>query len=189
MPSILETCQGRLPERTFGAGEVFIAEGTRAGMLFVLAEGTVEVVKGDYVINTFSDPGAVFGEISVLLDTVHSATVRTTAPSRFFLVGDPLEFMRSTPDVALGVARLLAKRLHAMTTYLVDLKPRRSPRHGGRGAGRAQPLAARRSRPRVGSRSRPQSILTRRAPHAERAAELIASILRAQRDRAQASRG
>jgi CRP-like cAMP-binding protein len=122
MPSILEACQGRLPERTFGAGEIIIAEGTRAGMLFVLAEGTVEVVKGDYVINAFSEPGAVFGEISVLLDTVHSATVRTTAPSRFFLVTDPLEFLRSTPDVALGVARLLAKRLYAMTTYLVDLK-------------------------------------------------------------------
>lgn len=122
MPTILEACHGRLPERTFAAGETIITEGTRAGMLFVLAEGTVEVLKGDYVINTFGDPGAVFGEISVLLDTAHTATVRTTAPSRFYVVTDPLEFLRSAPDVALGVARLLAQRLHAMTTYLVDLK-------------------------------------------------------------------
>jgi CRP/FNR family cyclic AMP-dependent transcriptional regulator len=122
MPSILEACQGRLPERSFGAGEIIITEGTRAGKLFILAEGTVEVVKGDYVISTLEDPGAVFGEISVLLDTVHMATVRTAVPSRFYLVDEPLEFLRSAPDVALGVARMLAKRLHAMTTYLVDLK-------------------------------------------------------------------
>ena len=122
MPTILEVCQGRLPESRFGSGEVIIAEGTPAGKLFILAEGTVEVVKDTYVINTLSDPGAVFGEISVLLDTVHTATVRATSPTRFFVVDDPLEFMRSTPEVALGVARLLAHRLHAMTTYLVDLK-------------------------------------------------------------------
>ena len=74
------------------------------------------------MINTFNDPGAVFGEISVLLDTVHTATVRTLDALTFYVVDDPLAFLRSAPDVALGVARMLAKRLHAMTTYLVDLK-------------------------------------------------------------------
>ncbi len=122
MASLLEACRDHLPECTVAAGEVIIAEGTPAGKLFILAAGTVEVVKGDYTINAFSDPGAVFGEISVLLDTAHTATVRTTTPCRFYLVDDPLEFLRSTPEVALGVARMLAKRLHAMTTYLVDLK-------------------------------------------------------------------
>jgi CRP-like cAMP-binding protein len=122
MPTILEACQAYLPLRTVAAGEVIIAEGTPAGMLFILAEGAVEVMKRDYVINTFTDPGAIFGEISVLLDTMHTATVRTTATSQFYIVDDPLEFLRSAPDMALGVARMLAKRLHAMTTYLVDLK-------------------------------------------------------------------
>jgi CRP-like cAMP-binding protein len=122
MPTILEICRGQLPERRCGADEVVIAEGTRAGAIFILAEGEVAVLKGGFEINTFSDPGAVFGEISVLLDTVHTATVQTTIPSVFYIVSDPLPFLRSTPDVALGVARLLAQRLHAMTTYLVDLK-------------------------------------------------------------------
>jgi CRP-like cAMP-binding protein len=122
MPSILEICRGHLPERRCRADEVIIAEGTRAGAIFILAEGEVAVVKHGFEINTFSDPGAVFGEISVLLDTVHTATVKTTTPALFYVVDDPLPFLRSTPDVALGVARLLAQRLHAMTTYLVDLK-------------------------------------------------------------------
>jgi CRP/FNR family cyclic AMP-dependent transcriptional regulator len=122
MPTIVDACHGRLPERSVAAGEVIIMEGTRAGCLYVLIEGAVDIVKGEYVINTIAEPGAVFGEISVLLDTVHTATVKTTAPSRFYVVEDSLEFMRSTPDMALHVARMLAKRLHAMTTYLVDLK-------------------------------------------------------------------
>lgn len=122
MRDLLQFCQGRLPERTTAAGEVLLVEGQRAGILLILAEGGVEVMKGDLQINTFSDPGAVFGEISVLLDTPHTATVRTTMPSRFYVVANPLLFLGSEPDVALGVARLLAKRLHAMTTYLVDLK-------------------------------------------------------------------
>jgi CRP-like cAMP-binding protein len=122
MRDILSYCLGRLPERSIPAGEVIMAEGKHDGVLFILAEGAVEVLKGDFQINTFTDPGAVFGEISILLDTPHTATVKTLAPSRFYVVEDPVEFLRSAPDIALGVARLLAKRLHAMTTYLVDLK-------------------------------------------------------------------
>lgn len=122
MRDILETCQGRLPERFFEAGEILIEEGTRAGALYVLAEGEVTVWKSGFEITTLSDPGSVFGEISVLLDTVHTATVKATTRARFYVVDDPLAFLRATPGVALDVARLLAQRLHAMTTYLVDLK-------------------------------------------------------------------
>lgn len=122
MRDILSFCAGRLPERSLPAGEVVMAEGVRDGMLFILAEGAVEVLKGDFQINTFTDAGAVFGEISVLLDTPHTATVRTLVPSRFYVVERPDEFLRSAPEISLHVARLLAKRLHAMTTYLVDLK-------------------------------------------------------------------
>jgi CRP/FNR family transcriptional regulator, cyclic AMP receptor protein len=122
MSDILETCQGKLPERIFEAGDVVIAEGTRAGALYVLAEGHVTVLKHGFEISTLGDPGSVFGEISVLLDTVHTATVKATTRARFYVVDDPLPFLRATPGVALDVARLLAHRLHAMTTYLVDLK-------------------------------------------------------------------
>jgi CRP/FNR family cyclic AMP-dependent transcriptional regulator len=122
MRDILSYCAGRLPERTIPAGTVIITEGQRDGVLFILADGAVEVLKGEFQINTFTEPGAVFGEISVLLEAPHTATVRTLVASRFYVVEQPVDFLCSAPDVALGVARLLAKRLHAMTTYLVDLK-------------------------------------------------------------------
>ncbi len=119
--ALLEHCQG-LPLQTFAAGETVLAEGTRSGRLYVLVSGRVETVKGDVPINTASEPGAFFGEIAALLDAPHSATVRAVVPSTFRVADDPLAFMRSSPDVALELARLLARRLHSLTGYLVDLK-------------------------------------------------------------------
>ncbi len=122
MDEILRACDGIASERTIPAGETLLAEGQRVGVLFILVDGEVEVLKGDFRIHSISEPGSVFGEISVLLDAPHTATVKTTSPCRFYVVEDPLEFLRSRPEIALDIARLLAERLHAMTTYLVDLK-------------------------------------------------------------------
>jgi len=121
MRDVLRFCAG-MPEQTFGAGEIILREGERSGVLFVLAEGSVEILKGDIQVNTVSDPGAFFGEMSVLLDAPHMATVRTLEPSRFHVAADATRFLASDPAVALAVSRLLARRLHAMMTYLVDLK-------------------------------------------------------------------
>ncbi len=103
-------------------GEVVLAEGTRTGVLYILADGAVEVAKGDVRITTVSEPGAFFGEVSALLDAPHTATVRTLTASRFYVADDPLAFMRSSPEVALALAQLLARRLHFATTYLADVK-------------------------------------------------------------------
>jgi CRP/FNR family cyclic AMP-dependent transcriptional regulator len=73
-------------------------------------------------INTMSEPGAIFGEVSVLLDSPHTATVRALEASSFHVADDPLAFIRTNPDVALELSRMLARRLHFVTTYLVDLK-------------------------------------------------------------------
>lgn len=121
MRDVLHRCAGML-ERTFAAGEVLLHDGDRTGVLFILIEGSVEVLKGDVQVNLVSDPGAVFGEISVLLDAPHTATVRTLEPSRFYVAENALGFLQSDGTVALAVARLLGRRVNAMTTYLVDLK-------------------------------------------------------------------
>lgn len=119
--TILSFCQG-LPEKTFAPGEVLLAEGGRERILYILLEGEVEVLKGDFQVNTVSEPGAIFGEISVLLDIPHMATVKTLTPSRAYVVERAGEFLQSHTDIAYQLARLLAQRLHGVTTYLVDLK-------------------------------------------------------------------
>jgi CRP-like cAMP-binding protein len=122
MRAVLEACAGKMDERSLPAGTEVLTDGACAGVLYVLIEGEIEVLKGEYQLHVTSTPGAVLGEISVLLDTPHTATVRTTRPSRFYVIERPREFLVAHPEVALDIASLLAERLNLMTTYLVDLK-------------------------------------------------------------------
>ena len=118
---ILELCKS-VPERRFEPGVVLLAEGKKSGLLYVLIDGDVEIVKGDFQINIVSDPGAIFGEVSVLLDLPHMATVRALSACRAHEVRDGDAFLRAHPEIAHHLAQLLARRLHGVSTYLVDLK-------------------------------------------------------------------
>ena len=60
--------------------------------------------------------------MSVLLGVPHTATVRAVSPARLYVFADAEEFLRSHPAIGFYLARLLAQRLNAATTYLVDLK-------------------------------------------------------------------
>jgi CRP/FNR family cyclic AMP-dependent transcriptional regulator len=121
MPTVLDYCQN-LPEKTLGPGETMLGEGKKEGVLYILIEGEVEVLKGDFQVNTVSEPGAIFGEMSVLLDMPHMATVKTLTACRAHVVERASEFLQSHTDISYELARMLAQRLHGITTYLVDLK-------------------------------------------------------------------
>ncbi|WP_020565223.1 cyclic nucleotide-binding domain-containing protein [Methylosarcina fibrata] len=121
MRTLLSFCED-LPEKTFDAGEALLTEAGEDKNLYILIEGEVEVLKGETQVNIQSEPGAIFGELAVLLDVPHTATVRAVSPSRFHLVEDAEAFLRSHPDLTFQLAKLLAKKLNSITTYLVDLK-------------------------------------------------------------------
>ncbi len=121
MQSVLESCDpGK--KKMVPAGTVLLVEGNTSGFIYVLAEGKIEVVRGETQVAVVSEPGSVFGEMSVLLDSPHTATVRALAPSTVFAFDDARGFLRSDPQIAFVIARLLAQRLNSATTYLVDLK-------------------------------------------------------------------
>src|SRR3954462_5965308 len=120
MRDILEYCIGGAKRRV-AAGTEGLHEGGRTGHLYVLIEGRLEVVKGDSVVAVLTEPGAVLGEMSVLLDQPHTATVRAAADSVVYEFDDAAMFLRNQPAVALLIARLLAQRLNVATTYLADL--------------------------------------------------------------------
>ncbi len=121
MASILDKCAGAAVER-FAPGTVLLTEGETSGRLYVLAEGSVEVLRGDTQVAVIGDPGSVFGEMSVLLNRPHTATVRAASPVGAFVFEDAESFLKSNPEIAFLVGKLLAARLNAATTYLVDLK-------------------------------------------------------------------
>jgi CRP/FNR family transcriptional regulator, cyclic AMP receptor protein len=121
MRDILEYCIGGA-KRSFAAGAEVLHEGGRTGHLYVLIEGRLEVVKADAVVAILTEPGAVLGEMSVLLDTPHTATVRAAADSTIYEIDDAAAFLRKQPLVAILIARMLAQRLNVANTYLADLK-------------------------------------------------------------------
>jgi CRP-like cAMP-binding protein len=120
MRTVLDYCSGGV-KRNFPAGTVIIHEGGTTGHLYVLIEGRLEVIKGDTVVASIAEPGAVVGEMSVLLEKPHTATVRAAADSTIYEFGDAASFLRDQPEVALLIARLLAQRLNVATTYLADI--------------------------------------------------------------------
>ena len=121
MGSILDICAG-LPRQDLSPGAVLLAEGETSGRLYVLAEGTVEVLRGDTQVAVVEEAGSVFGEMSVLLNRPHTATVRAMSPVGVFVFDDAQSFLESHPEIAFQLGKLLAERLNAATTYLVDLK-------------------------------------------------------------------
>jgi CRP/FNR family transcriptional regulator, cyclic AMP receptor protein len=106
----------------FVPGEVVMEQGSASGNLLVLIHGEVEILRDDVRVAKAAAPGAVFGEMSVLLDSAHSATVRALKPSSFAIIENPREFLASSADASFHVARLLASRLDALNKYLVDVK-------------------------------------------------------------------
>jgi len=110
------------PVRHFAAGEVILGQDEHTGFLYVLIEGSVEVVKDGVVVARSSDPGAVFGDLAVLLGVPHTAAVRALVPSRFHLVEDARTFLQKNPPFCLHLCELLARRLDAVNKYLVDVK-------------------------------------------------------------------
>ena len=121
MNKLLEYCQA-LPEVHFGPGEVVLSEGSKTGIIYILKEGEAEVTKRSIQVTLIDEPGAVFGEISVLLDIPHMATVRSVSPTQFYRVDDPESFLQSNTEISYYVAHLLAQRLNSVTNYLADIK-------------------------------------------------------------------
>ena len=110
-----------LPLKTYQAGEIVIADGSRTGRLLILKKGKVAIVKKEHEIAKVVEPGAVFGEVSVLLDQPHAADVRALETSEFH-VADATTLLTQNPIAVLYVAKMLAQRLNGANHALIQLK-------------------------------------------------------------------
>jgi CRP/FNR family transcriptional regulator, cyclic AMP receptor protein len=120
MREMLDYCGGA-GQREVSEGTVLIEQGSKTGRLFVLISGRLEVIRDERVVAVLGEPGAVTGEMSLLLDRPHTATVRAAANSMVYEIDDAASFLDRQPAVARLIARLLAQRLNVATTYLSDL--------------------------------------------------------------------
>lgn len=111
-----------LEEIQFAPGEVLMPEGATTGNLLVLVQGAVEISKKNFPLRRLREPGALLGEMSILLDCPHVVTVTALEPTRCRVSRGGRAFLASRPELALLVAEVLALRLKGMISYLTDLK-------------------------------------------------------------------
>ena len=110
-----------LPLATYQAGETVLSAASTTGQLLILKEGAVAIVKEGVEIARVTEPGAVFGELSVLLDQPHTADVRALEASQFH-VADAATLLKGDPIALLYVATVLAQRLDSANRGLLELK-------------------------------------------------------------------
>lgn len=125
------------PTRNLAPGEVLIAEGDPGGDIFVLESGRLVVERDGVAIATIDEPGAMIGEMSVLLGRPNTATVRAERASAVRVIRDAIAYLERQPLVALRVAELLGRRLDATSAALVELQ------HGKGGTAPAPGIAQR----------------------------------------------
>jgi len=110
-----------LPLVTYQPGETVIVAGSKTERLLILKTGAVAVVKDDTEIAQVAEPGAVFGELSVLLDQPHTADVRALEASQFHMA-NATAFLTQNPIAVLYVATVLAHRLDGANHALIQIK-------------------------------------------------------------------
>jgi CRP/FNR family cyclic AMP-dependent transcriptional regulator len=118
-----EAWQGKLaalPLAGYGVGDIVFAEGTKTGRLLILKSGAVGIYKGDIEFARVAEAGAVFGELSALLDAPHSADVRALEKSEFY-VADAATLLQD-PAALLYITVVLARRIDAANQGLLQLK-------------------------------------------------------------------
>jgi CRP-like cAMP-binding protein len=119
-PTVWQDKLAALALERYEAGETVFAEGTKTGRLLILRSGAVAIVKGGTEIAAVTEQGAVFGELSALLDQPHGADVYTLEASEFY-VADAAHLL-ADPAALVYVTMVLARRLDVANQGLFELK-------------------------------------------------------------------
>jgi len=121
------------PVAAFEAGDLLLHQGSVGERLLFLSEGAVDIVRDDVILARVAEPGAVLGEMAVLLGQPHSADVRAAQPTRCRVVEDAGRLLQAEPALALYVTTVLARRLEAVNRQLVEARARLSDADPQRG--------------------------------------------------------
>jgi CRP-like cAMP-binding protein len=110
-----------LPVSTFEPGALVLTAGSTTGQLFILRQGAVEVLRNGRQIATVSEPGAVFGELAVILDKPHTADVRAVERCEFH-VAEASSLLTENVAALLYVSAMLAQRLDSANEVIVGIR-------------------------------------------------------------------
>jgi CRP-like cAMP-binding protein len=116
-----KTASLRFRLRLYQPGETVLNAGSKTGLLLILKKGTVAIFRDGIEMAKVTEPGAVFGELSALLDQPHTADVRALEMTQFH-VANADALLVQNPVALLYVAAVLARRLDGANRTLVELK-------------------------------------------------------------------
>ena len=119
--AVFQTRLGALPIATYEAGETVLSAGSSTGQLLILKTGKVSIVKENVEIAKVAEPGAVFGELSALLNQPHAADVCALEASEFH-IAEAAALIGDDPAALLYIATVLARRLDSANQALIELK-------------------------------------------------------------------
>jgi len=117
MNEILNFCSGESPQIIRDQSYIF-EEGAKTGVIVILIEGEIEVIKNGISVAVLSEPGTIIGELSVLQDCPHTATCRAQGDIKVYSFTNGKEFLLSNVNILWLASRDLAKKLQLTTTCL-----------------------------------------------------------------------
>ncbi len=111
-------------QRHFEKGQVLFKEGDSTSDLYILISGSVDVSRNGKVIASISDKGTFIGEMSTLLKTPRTATIRAAEDSMLFVVPEDAveKFIAESPNIGIKLCQMLARRLQSTTEQFSTLK-------------------------------------------------------------------
>jgi CRP-like cAMP-binding protein len=113
---------------TVQAGQPVFRAGDRGGVMFVLLEGTADVLLGGTVVEK-ATPGALFGEMG-LIDQAEKRSATVIASSECKLVPVDLDrfhqLVRRTPQFASYVMKIIVGRLRKMNAEAVERQAKKA---------------------------------------------------------------
>jgi CRP/FNR family cyclic AMP-dependent transcriptional regulator len=111
-------------------GEVVVRQGDRSDLMYVVQEGSAEVVlerDGQEVILRTLGEGDFIGEMGIFSGEVRSATVRARGRARILSVDRKTFFKRlqQDPSLAVRVVEVLSERVRDLSAEVARLRSRR----------------------------------------------------------------
>lgn len=107
---------------SFDDGQRILTEGEVSTSLFVLVSGSLLVERHGVGVAEIGEPGAIVGEVGLLLDQPAGADVVAVGPTVVRRIDGLDGLLDHSPELMAHLARTLARRLFRVTTYLTDLQ-------------------------------------------------------------------
>lgn len=113
--------------RIYQPGEDIVTEGEAGECMYVIQQGTAEVIRSEGGVPTVVDiirAGDLFGEMAIVEQTVRSSTVRARDAVRAITI-DRRTFLRriqEDPSLAMSVLEVMCRRVRNLDTTIAQLK-------------------------------------------------------------------